>query len=116
MAFELGEVEGIQEGRIFQSRKDIYNAGLHRNIQAGIACTESGGADSIVLSGGYEDDEDFGDVIIYTGQGGNRQGRQIADQEFRRGNRALAVSRARGLPVRVIRMNRIWQPQFMKKP
>jgi hypothetical protein len=29
------------------------------------------GAESIVVSGGYEDDEDHGDTIIYTGHGGN---------------------------------------------
>ncbi|MGN6430905.1 MAG: YDG/SRA domain-containing protein [Gaiellaceae bacterium] len=26
--------------------------------------------DSIVISGGYEDDEDYGDLIVYTGAGG----------------------------------------------
>jgi hypothetical protein len=60
---------------------------VHRRLQAGIAGTEAGGAESIVLSGGYMDDIDEGEVIIYTGQGGQdpvtRQ--QIADEEFRRG-------------------------------
>jgi hypothetical protein len=28
------------------------------------------GAESIVVSGGYKDDNDFGDVIVYTGHGG----------------------------------------------
>jgi putative restriction endonuclease len=34
---------------------------------------------SIVLSGGYVDDEDLGDMIIYTGEGGRdaATGRQI---------------------------------------
>jgi len=47
---------------------------------------------SIVLSGGYVDDEDMGDVIIYTGEGGrdSNTGRQIADQQLALGNRALA--------------------------
>lgn len=42
-----------------------------------------GGADAIVVSGGYEDDNDDGDEIIYTGQGGNDpdSGKQVADQE-----------------------------------
>ena len=37
---------------------------------------------SIVLSGDYVDDEDMGDVIIYTGEGGRdpNTGRQVADQ------------------------------------
>jgi putative restriction endonuclease len=83
----------------------LHDAGLHRPLVAGISGSETDGADSIVLSGGYEDDEDSGDVIIYTGQGGNdaRTGRQIADQELRRGNLALFKSCERSLPVRVIR-------------
>ena len=38
---------------------------------AGISGAERDGADSIVVSGGYEDDEDYGNVIVYTGAGGN---------------------------------------------
>jgi putative restriction endonuclease len=58
-----------------------------------------------VVSGGYEDDEDYGDVIIYTGHGGNDPAtrKQIADQELTRGNLALARNAEEGLPVRVIR-------------
>lgn len=57
------------------------------------------------MSGGYEDDIDDGDVIVYTGQGGNDpdNGRQVADQELTRGNLALAKSSVDGLPVRVSR-------------
>ena len=36
----------------------------------GISGTAKDGADSIVLSGGYEDDVDYGDEIVYTGHGG----------------------------------------------
>jgi len=63
------------------------------------------GAESIVLSGGYEDDADYGDVLIYTGHGGRdpNTGQQVHDQPFTRGNRALALSGQNGLPVRVIR-------------
>jgi putative restriction endonuclease len=72
---------------------------------AGISGSGTEGADSVVLSGGYEDDEDRGEVIVYTGHGGNDPNtkRQVADQEFSRGNLALAVNRKEGLPVRVIR-------------
>ena len=74
-------------------------------IQAGIAGSQTEGAESIVLSGGYEDDADYGDVIVYTGHGGRDQatGQQIHDQPFTRGNRALAYNAQTGLPVRVIR-------------
>lgn len=59
----------------------------------------------MVLSGGYEDDEDHGEVIVYTGHGGNdpETGRQIADQALTQGNLALAVNCLTGLPVRVVR-------------
>jgi predicted restriction endonuclease len=48
---------------------------------------------------------DYGDVIIYTGHGGRdpRTGQQTHDQPFTRGNRALALSKQNGLPVRVVR-------------
>ena len=53
----------------------------------------------------YEDTEDFGDVILYTGHGGRDAdtGRQIAHQTLTRGNLALAVSCLQDLSVRVIR-------------
>jgi putative restriction endonuclease len=101
----FGEIEGIREGTTFQTRDALSVAGVHRPIQAGISGGENEGADSIVLSGGYEDDEDFGDVIVYTGHGGRdtNTGQQIADQTFTRGNAALARNKVIGLPVRVIR-------------
>lgn len=72
---------------------------------AGISGSGLEGADSIVLAGGYEDDEDLGDVIVYAGHGGRdpESGRQIEDQALIRGNMALALNRKMGLPVRVIR-------------
>jgi len=89
--------------RIFADRQALRLAGLHRQIQAGISGNDRDGADAIVLSGGYEDDEDHGDLIVYTGQGGNQGGHQVQNQEFTRGNKALAVSMTNGLPIRVIR-------------
>jgi putative restriction endonuclease len=49
---------------------------------AGIAGSVSEGADSIVLSGGYEDDEDRGEEIVYTGHDGKDwgSGRPFAQQ------------------------------------
>ncbi len=101
----FGHVPGYPEGGRFDSRAELSDVGLHRPLVAGIAGSEREGAESIVLSGGYDDDQDFGDEIIYTGHGGRDQGtgRQITDQSFARGNRALAYSSLNGLPVRVIR-------------
>lgn len=101
----FGHVPGYPPGSLFASRAELFEAGVHRHRQAGIAGSQSEGAESVVLSGGYEDDRDFGDELIYTGFGGRdqRTGRQVSDQPFTLWNRALAYSQQNGLPVRVIR-------------
>ena len=101
----FGHVPGYPEGSRFGTRAELSEAGVHRPRVAGISGGGREGADSVVLSGGYEDDLDFGDEIVYVGHGGRdpRTGRQVADQNFDRGNRALAVSSLNGLPVRVVR-------------
>lgn len=60
---------------------------------------------SIVLSGGYVDDKDFGDEIIYTGEGGRDEnsGQQIEDQAITGGNRDLIAAFEAGEPVYVTR-------------
>jgi SAD/SRA domain len=74
-------------------------------LQAGISGSAYEGADSIVVSGGYEDDRDNGFEIIYTGHGGRdpETGEQVPDQELTRGNMALVYSMNHMLPVRVVR-------------
>src|SRR5919202_2478494 len=89
----FGEIPGYPEGRVFDSRAELADAGVHKPLIAGISGSVRDGADSIVLSGGYEDDLDFGDVIVYTGHGGRDQetGRQIANQ-----TRLISALRCRG--------------------
>lgn len=99
----FGPIEGVVVGDSFADRKELAAAGIHRPLQRGISGSGNEGADSIVVSGGYEDDEDYGDTIIYTGHGGQEQGKQVRDQEFTVGNLALDRSRIEGLPVRVVR-------------
>ncbi|RKF05105.1 putative restriction endonuclease [Tenacibaculum lutimaris] len=101
----FGEIKGIFEGDSFDNRIDLSISKVHRPTQAGISGSENEGSDSIVISGGYEDDEDLGNIIIYTGHGGrsNNSKVQVADQTLTRGNKALAISCEKGLPVRVIR-------------
>ena len=101
----IGEISDIAAGRAFASRRELYDAGIHRALQAGIVGVASTGAESIVLSGGYVDDQDLGNEIIYTGDGGRdpTTRRQIANQEFTGHNQALVNSCLQGLPVRVIR-------------
>jgi putative restriction endonuclease len=101
----FGHIEGYSEGSMFESRRHLSQCGVHRPTQAGISGGADEGADSIVLSGGYEDDEDYGETIIYTGHGGQDANtrQHIADQELTRQNLALARNKTYGLPVRVIR-------------
>jgi putative restriction endonuclease len=99
----FGEISGVSEGFLFSSYVELNQSKVHIQTQAGISGSQSEGADSIVVSGGYEDDQDFGDEIIYTGHGGRKDGKQISDQTLTRGNLALAKNEIDNLPVRVIR-------------
>jgi putative restriction endonuclease len=101
----FGEIPGYQEGDLFTSRQDLAAAGIHRPLQAGISGGAKEGADSIVLSSGYEDDQDYGDLMIYTGHGGRDPvtSQQVTDQLLTFGNMALAYSCMHGLPIRVVR-------------
>jgi putative restriction endonuclease len=100
-----GEITGYPEGSTFARRVDAQRAKVHRPGQAGICGTRAFGAESIVVSGGYVDDEDLGDLIIYTGHGGqDDRKQQIADQTFEdSGNAALLTSSLTGRSVRVVR-------------
>jgi hypothetical protein len=105
MTRTFGNIRGHPEESRYGTRREVHDAGVHRPLQAGISGAAADGADSIVVSGGYEDDQDLGDTIVYTGHGGQdaSTGAQVADQVLERGNAALALNHARGLPVRVIR-------------
>jgi len=102
----FGEIPGIPEGHWFEGRREMMPSSFHRNWGQGIDGNKQEGTSAIVLSGGYEDDEDLGTEIIYTGAGGNdpNTGKQIADQTWdNSGNAGLFTSWDRGLPIRVIR-------------
>ncbi len=101
----FGDLPGYPEGSCFGTRLELSQTGLHRPLVAGISGSGRIGANSVVLAGGYEDTEDFGDAILYTGHGGRdpETGRQVAHQTLTRGNLALACNKFYGLPVRVIR-------------
>ena len=103
--FFFGNPKNVKVGQVFNSRIELAKAGIHKPLMAGIWGREKEGACSVVLSGGYEDDIDNADNILYTGQGGQDVpgGKQIKDQEFIRGNRALQISCDSFLPVRVTR-------------
>jgi putative restriction endonuclease len=109
MALKFGEITGYSEGHKFANRDEVMKAGLHTKNQDGISGDPANGADAIVVSGGYTDDVDDFDVLVYTGHGGqdrNRK-RQVTDQviggQKGRGNAAMVHSHNEQLPVRVIR-------------
>jgi hypothetical protein len=81
MARVFGAIRGVALHVTFPDREAVAAADVHNPLRAGISGGAKEGADSIVVSGGYDDDEDYGDVIVYTGHGGqDDRGRQIADQ------------------------------------
>ncbi|KAF8392126.1 hypothetical protein HHK36_022468 [Tetracentron sinense] len=109
----VGAIPGVYVGDVFLYRMELCVVGLHGQVQAGIdyvpANQSSNGepvATSIIVSGGYEDDEDAGDVIIYSGHGGQDKrfaARQCVHQRLEGGNLALERSMNYGIEVRVIR-------------
>ena len=60
----FGKIPGIEEGHWFAGRKEMMLTSFHRNWAAGIDGNGTEGTAAIVLSGGYEDDFDSGNVII----------------------------------------------------
>lgn len=102
----FGTIPGIEEGFGFSNRKEMMPTSFHRKWGSGIDGNKNEGTAAIVLSGGYEDDLDLGNEIIYTGAGGNdpKTKKQIEDQTWNNhGNAGLLISMDQGLPVRVIR-------------
>lgn len=55
----IGEIEGVRTEQMFADRKALHDAGVHRGHQRGIGAQ----GESIVISGGYCDDRDEGDVL-----------------------------------------------------
>ena len=104
---------GVIVGEYWKDRLDCRQWGAHFPHVAGIAGQSSRGAQSVVLSGGYEDDWDGGDWFLYTGSGGrdlsgNKRTNKVQsfDQTFENMNKALQVSCEKGLPVRVVRSHK----------
>uniref|UniRef100_A0A1B6LJB4 RING-type E3 ubiquitin transferase n=1 Tax=Graphocephala atropunctata TaxID=36148 RepID=A0A1B6LJB4_9HEMI len=94
----FGPIPGVEVGTQWKFRMQASEAGVHRPHVAGIHGRENLGAFSIVLSGGYEDDVDKGDEVVYTGSGGRdlsgnkRTNAQGFDQKLSRLNKAIALN------------------------
>jgi euchromatic histone-lysine N-methyltransferase len=107
----VGAIPGIHIGDLFFYRMELCVVGIHGQVQAGIdylsghySSNREPIATSVIVSGGYEDDEDSGDVVIYTGHGGqDKNSRQCCHQKLEGGNLGLERSMHYGIEVRVIR-------------
>lgn len=95
----------FRTGDTFVNRVDLSLSGMHRPHRAGIGGTTADGAESIVLSGMYEDDVNLGECIRYAGHGGRnaKTGRRTADQHLDRYNAALMRSYEVSRLIRLIR-------------
>ncbi|KAJ7770544.1 PUA-like domain-containing protein [Mycena metata] len=110
-----GDIPGLDVGLMFADRADLYDSGLHGNKEPGIFGREAdGGAFSIVVNGGYEDDKDEGDLIVYTGEGKGKPepgqspkpGKNVqqgSQNMASPGNAALNANLKNNNPVRVVR-------------
>eukprot|EP01047_Picozoa_sp_COSAG01_P036372 COSAG01_NODE_2840_length_6992_cov_2.267228_5_plen_866_part_00 len=108
-----GAVPGIAPGFEMLTKAHAACLGVHRQIYKGISCRKVGGAfspaESISISGGYKDDEDNGNTIWYTGDGGQDDKRvQVHNQRLKphrtlAGNIGIAMNCAGGIPIRVMR-------------
>ncbi|XP_058092902.1 E3 ubiquitin-protein ligase ORTHRUS 2-like [Magnolia sinica] len=105
--------QGVLVGESWEDRMECRQWGVHLPHVAGIAGQSEHGAQSVALSGGYQDDEDHGEWFLYTGSGGrdlsgnkrtNKE--QSFDQQFDKMNEALRVSCKKGYPVRVVRSHK----------
>ncbi|CAM6090054.1 unnamed protein product [Calypogeia fissa] len=115
-----GDVPGVEAGDRFNYRVEMDLVGLHHQFRRGIDVIPASKstwcipgnpkpvsvAACIVVAGGYVDNRDEGDIIIYTGEGGNNHFHDKGpskDQMLTFGNKALRHSRMLNLSVRVIR-------------
>ncbi|XP_057517698.1 E3 ubiquitin-protein ligase ORTHRUS 2-like [Amaranthus tricolor] len=104
---------GVLVGDCWEDRLACRQWGAHFPHVSGIAGQSTFGAQSVVLSGGYDDDEDHGEWFLYTGSGGrdlsgNKRTNKLhsSDQKFTSGNESLRMSCKKGYPVRVIRSHK----------
>ncbi|XP_014753692.1 histone-lysine N-methyltransferase, H3 lysine-9 specific SUVH1 isoform X1 [Brachypodium distachyon] len=109
----IGHVPGVKIGDIFFFRIEMCIVGLHAPAMGGIDYMpiKDVGKDQtlavcILSAGGYENDEQDTDILVYTGQGGNSRKKEKHDQKLERGNLALMNSKNKKSQIRVVRSTR----------
>ncbi|TFK71186.1 SRA-YDG [Pluteus cervinus] len=105
-----GAIKGVAVGQCFKDRLELRLKNVHNIKVAGVAGNVKEGAASVVVSGGYEDDIDMGDIIEYTGAGGQDDSdwgpqprNQTKNQQWGNSQKMLQRSYEAHRPVRVIR-------------
>lgn len=110
---------GVKPPRAFKLRAELAISGVHSELMRGISTEyafrppldvvqflfseRTGVAESIVFSGYYAANEDNGDSFVYSGEGGLRNGVQVDDQGWTRGNLGLRQACISKTPIRVVR-------------
>ncbi|GJN13888.1 hypothetical protein PR202_gb00643 [Eleusine coracana subsp. coracana] len=96
----IGPVPGVEIGDIFFFRIEMCIVGLHAPGMAGIdyISAKHVGKDetlavSIISSGGYENDDNDSDVLVYTGQGGNSRHKEKHDQKLEKAETGARTAR-----------------------
>ncbi|KAK1430512.1 hypothetical protein QVD17_13314 [Tagetes erecta] len=101
-----GPVPGVEVGDEFQYRVELALVGIHRPFQGGIDFVKIGNeffAVSVVASGGYDNEVDKPDCLMYSGSGGVGKDKSFENQKLERGNLALKNNVELRYPVRVVR-------------
>ncbi|TFK71206.1 hypothetical protein BDN72DRAFT_794256 [Pluteus cervinus] len=105
-----GNIPSVKVGDLFMNRQELSDKLVHRPLQSGVGGRITDGAASVILSGGYEDDVDMGNIIEYTGAGGQDDSGwgpypkpQTKDQPWGDSQKWLLKSYQLQKPVRVIR-------------
>uniref|UniRef100_A0ACD5TA12 Uncharacterized protein n=3 Tax=Avena sativa TaxID=4498 RepID=A0ACD5TA12_AVESA len=108
---KVGTAPGVEIGDIFYFRMELCIIGLHAPSMGGIdymsakfGNDEDSVAICIVAAGGYENEDDDADTLVYSGSGGNSKNtEEMHDQKLERGNLALERSSHRKNEIRVVR-------------
>ncbi|KAG8085974.1 hypothetical protein GUJ93_ZPchr0010g9974 [Zizania palustris] len=111
MGKRVGAVPGVEIGDIFYFRMELCVIGLHAPSMGGIdymsakfGTDEDSVAICIVAAGGYENEDEDTDTLVYSGSGGNsKNSEERHDQKLERGNLALERSLHRKNEIRVVR-------------
>jgi len=99
-----GHVPGVPIGACVSGRGELAALNVHTQMMRGIDSRGDSPVTCIVIAGRYRDDNDTGDVVFYTGEGGqDSQRQQVADQTLTKRNKGLVENHKLQCPVRVVR-------------